>query len=223
MSLAELHRPKTWQEVIGQDKAVSTLQRIARAGGWGGKAYWIAGSSGTGKSSIGRLIAAELAESWHTDEMDAAELTADKMREIERAMQVRGMAGASGRTGKAWIVNEAHGLTSSQSRKLLTLLEPEGGIPRHVAFIFTTTNEGEEALFEGCLDAKPLLSRCIEVPLARRGLAEAFAKRARAIALAAGLDGKPERAYLELVKSKRNNMRAVLQEIEAGAMIAEGG
>jgi hypothetical protein len=34
--------------------------------------------------------------------------------------------------------------------------------------MFTTTCEGQQTLFEGIDDAHPLLSRCVELPLARR-------------------------------------------------------
>jgi hypothetical protein len=74
-------------------------------------------------------------------------------------------------------------------------------------------------MFEGIDDAHPLLSRCIDLPLSRRGLAEAFAERAKAIAEENQLDDKPIKAYVELVRQKRNNLRAVLQEIESGAMM----
>jgi hypothetical protein len=50
-------------------------------------------------------------------------------------------------------------------------------------------------------------------------LAEAFAERAKAIAEAEGLDGKLVKAYVELVRQNRNNLRAVLQEIESGVMV----
>jgi hypothetical protein len=59
-----------------------------------------------------------------------------------------------------------------------------------------------------------------KVPLAQRGLAEAFAKRAREIATTEGLDGQDEKQYLKLANSKQSNMRAILQEIEAGTMLA---
>jgi hypothetical protein len=88
-----------------------------------------------------------------------------------------------------------------------------------VIVVFTTTCDGQESLFEGTEDAHPLLSRCIELSLARQGLAQVFAEHAKKIALAEGLNGKPEQAYLKLVQKCRNNLRAVYQAIEAGEMM----
>src|SRR5205807_1016746 len=89
--LVERYRPTTWNEVVGQEKAVATLQRFARAGLLGGRNYWISGKSGQGKTTLARLIAAELAEPWNIDEMDAAELTAAKMDSIRAAPHYRGI------------------------------------------------------------------------------------------------------------------------------------
>lgn len=67
--LAEQYRPRQWAEVIGQDKAIKQLATIRkRRGSLGGQAYFLSGSSGTGKTTIGRLIAAEVADEWATDE-----------------------------------------------------------------------------------------------------------------------------------------------------------
>jgi len=77
---------------------------------------------------------------------------------------------------------------------------------------------GQEALFEGVDDAHPLLSRSIDLPLARRDLAKAFAARALQIAQQEGLNGRPLEAYVRLVQKHRNNLRAVLQTVEAGDM-----
>ncbi len=119
-----------------------------------------------------------------------------------------------GGKGRAYIINEAHGLSRPSIRQLLERL------PSHVIFVFTTTNEGVEDLFEEKIDAHPLLSRCQEIKLARRNLSEPFAQRAMDIAITSGLNGQPQSEYIKLVRKHKNNLRAVLQEIESGAMLS---
>jgi hypothetical protein len=58
--------------------------------------------------------------------------------------------------------------------------------------------------------------------LDRRGLSKTFAERARSIAHAEGLDGKPIEDYIRLAKDSRNSLRAMIQAIESRAMMAEG-
>ena len=58
MQLCDQYRPQTWSDVVGQDKAIAKIDAL-RKRGLGGRAYWISGQSGTGKSSIGRLIQVE--------------------------------------------------------------------------------------------------------------------------------------------------------------------
>ncbi len=214
MQLAERYRPREWGQVIGQDKAIARLLAIRDRTGFGGRAFWVTGRTGTGKTTIARLIAAEIADESCIEEIDAGVLTADRLREIERSMHCYGF----GKGGRVWIVNESHGLRAQTVRALKTLLEP---VPSHVVFCFTTTRAEEGLLFDGAEDARPLVGRCTQVPLTTQGLAKPAARWLRNIAQTEGLDGKPESADLRLFNESGGSFREALQRIDAGAMLGD--
>jgi len=217
MRLFEQYRPRTWAELIGQEKAVQKID-VLRRRGLGGRCYWISGPSGTGKTSLAYLIAAEVADPLFTTEMSADEITGEYLINLKGTLPLYGGLWGKGKVGRAYIWNEAHGISKRCVRMLLDMTEH--GLPSHVAMIFTTTNDGMK-LFEDCqIDASPLLSRCTEIRLTSQGLARPFAARAREIAAKEGLDGKPESAYLALARDCGNNMRRMLSRIEDGEMLA---
>jgi DNA polymerase III gamma/tau subunit len=131
--LADKYRPTMWNEVAGQEKTIARLRALAAHGGLAGRAYFLTGQSGTGKSTIARLIAQEVADSFLIEEVDAAALTVAQLQALEAEMQLSGWGEKSGR---AYLINEAHALRKPIIRQLLVLLER---IPRHVVIVFTTS------------------------------------------------------------------------------------
>ena len=158
--LTEQYRPQTWADVVGQDKIVHRIQALAKRG-LAGRAYWISGQSGTGKTTIARLIAAEVADEFCIEEVDAASLTVSQLRELEREMNVMGW----GKGGRAYLVNERTRCARTLSGKCSFSWNAS---PRTSSSSSPRRVEGQESLFEDFDDASPLLSRCLRLDLAAR-------------------------------------------------------
>ncbi len=219
MSLFEDYRPSTWAEFVGNEKAVSRVRSIVSRAKTTGKSFalWLDGPSGSGKTTACKLAAQELgADAFYgIRELDGDKCDKAAVHEIEQ-----GFFGHRPLVGE-WrivIVNESHSMTPGAVQSWLTLLEK---LPNKCVVLFTTTEswKGEKALF-GSFD-HPLQSRATVVSLTNQGLAEAFAKRAQEIAEREGLGGASEKEYLALVRTCRNNMRAVLSQIEGFEMHRE--
>lgn len=213
MRLTEKYRPRQLSEIVGQDKAVKVLTRYE--GRHGGRAYYISGKSGTGKTSLARIIAAEVADPLNTRELVGRLLTTSILREIMDNWAYYPMGD---KPGYALIVNESHGLSKPVIEMFLDVLE---SLKSNVVVIFTTTNEGLELFEDAKLDAGAFASRCICIRLTNQGVTKPFAQRIREIAQAEGLDGQPEAAYIRLVSDCKQNFRECLTLIESGAMCTE--
>ncbi len=154
LSLYRRHRPKTFDEVVGQESVVRTL-RNAIGLGKVHHAYLFVGSRGTGKTSMAKLLACALnaeggpsaefdpnsssshaimsGTSLDVVEMDAASNNSvDDIRELRENVALSPMGGAR----RVYILDEAHMLsTAAWNAFLKTLEEP----PAHVVFVLATT------------------------------------------------------------------------------------
>jgi DNA polymerase-3 subunit gamma/tau len=145
-ALYRKYRPQEFKEVKGQDHIVSVLSQ-GLAKGAIGHAYLFAGTRGTGKTSVARIMARALG----TTERDLYELDAasnrgiDDVRALREAVHTMPFESAY----KVYIIDEAHMLTKEAFNALLKTLEEP---PAHVIFILATTE----------LDKLPetIVSRC---------------------------------------------------------------
>lgn len=213
--LYEQYRPTSLDDVVGNDKTIARLRLMQERGGLGGKVFWLSGLSGTGKTTIARLIAASVADEFNTIEIDAKDLTVDKLADFRRVCRFKAITGPG---FHAFVVNEAHNMRAEIVSRLQTILEEEQ-VQVTSTWVFTTTTDGQQKLFDTKFDAEAFLSRAIMFELGSRGKELDFATRVMHIAQTEGLDGRPLGDYLDLAKRCTCNMRKMINEVESGAML----
>src|SRR5438874_189575 len=154
LSLYRRHRPRTFEDVVGQEHIVRTLRNAIELDKVH-HAYLFVGSRGTGKTSMAKLLACALnaeggprsdfspddpvckaimsGTSLDVVEMDAASNNSvDDIRELRENVALAPMGGGR----RVYILDEAHMLsTSAWNAFLKTLEEP----PPHVVFVLATT------------------------------------------------------------------------------------
>ena len=133
IALYRKYRPKDFAEVLGQDHVIDVLEgaleRRAVA-----HAYLFAGSRGTGKTSVARILAGKIGcKPMDIHEIDAASNRGiDDIRELRAAVQTLPFESPY----KVYIIDEAHMLTKEAFNALLKTLEEP---PAHAVFILATT------------------------------------------------------------------------------------
>lgn len=145
-ALITKYRPRSFKEVIGQDKTVDSLYNTIERNL--AHSFLFIGPSGCGKTTLARLVANafEIEES-SIREINAAKYTGvDDMREITDSIIYRGF-GVAGK--KAYIIDECHMLSKSAWNSLLKSVEEP---PEWVYWFFCTTD------FARC--PKTLETRC---------------------------------------------------------------
>ncbi|MCX5516630.1 DNA polymerase III subunit gamma/tau [Kaistia algarum] len=156
--LARKYRPKSFDDLVGQEPMVRTLTNAFETGRIA-QAYMLTGVRGVGKTTTARILArglnyktetidrptiempvlgvhcAEIMEGRHVDviEMDAASNNGiDNIREIIEAVRYKPVTARY----KVYILDEVHMLSGAAFNGLLKTLEEP---PEHVKFIFATT------------------------------------------------------------------------------------
>jgi len=154
-ALYRKYRPKEWDEVVGQDHVVTTLKN-AIAADRVGHAYLFAGSRGTGKTTLARLLAKAVNctnpdptkrpdnECEHCKAvnenrfMDLIEIDAASNTSVDDVRALRDKINFSPSQGKykIYIIDEVHMLSTAAFNALLKTLEEP---PPHAIFVLATT------------------------------------------------------------------------------------
>lgn len=201
--VARRYRPKSFQELVGQEHISQALGK-AIATGRVGHAYLFTGARGVGKTSSARIFAKALnapggpssapmdndvSQAIDTGEdVDVIEIDAASNRGIDEIRQLR--ANVSVRPSrsryKIYIIDEVHMLTNQAFNALLKTLEEP---PEHVKFIFCTTDPEKVPItvLSRCqrFDFAPVRPDAIKQRLVEICEAEGFAAEDDALALIA--------------------------------------
>lgn len=153
-ALYRLYRPKTFDEIMGQDAVVSVLKEQVRTGAIG-HAYLFSGMRGTGKTSCAKVFARALnclepqsgnpcnhcencEKILEEATIDIIEMDAASNRRIDdiRDLRERVIYLPQDLKYKVYIIDEAHMITNEGFNALLKTLEEP---PSHLVFILATT------------------------------------------------------------------------------------
>jgi len=149
MELYKKHRPKKADEVVGQDKALTSLRRMVKAKAIP-HALLFTGPSGCGKTTLGRIVTRAL----KCNKIDFQEVNCADFRGIDMVRSIRSRMDQAPMGGdtRVWLIDEAHKLSNDAQNAFLKLLEDT---PLHVYFMLATTEPNKLI--------KTIRTRCTEV------------------------------------------------------------
>ncbi|HSX46010.1 MAG TPA: DNA polymerase III subunit gamma/tau [Candidatus Saccharimonadia bacterium] len=140
-ALYRKHRPKSLQEVVGQEHITKTLEKAVEQGRIS-HAYLFTGPRGVGKTSVARILAHQINGLPYSDDsahLDIIEIDAASNRRIDEIRELRDKVYVAPTSAKykVYIIDEVHMLTREAFNALLKTLEEP---PAHVVFVLATTD-----------------------------------------------------------------------------------
>ena len=225
-ALYRKYRPKTFDDLAGQDAVSVTLKRQAQTGKLS-HAYLFCGTRGTGKTSAAKILAKAVNCPFCTDGnpccacdicrgideeslLDVTEIDAASNSGVDNIRELREQSHFTPTVAKyrVYIIDETHMLSQGAFNALLKIMEEP---PAHVLFILATTE----------LHKVPatILSRCQRFDFHRLG-SDVIVARLNQVAMLEDLDLDEEAALL-IAKLSDGGMRDALSLLDL--VSAQGG
>jgi len=228
ISLYRRYRPRTFDEVAGQDMAVDVLKKALQRQQVG-HAYLFSGPRGCGKTSLARLLAKALNCTALKDgyepcgecagctsissgeSLDVVEIDGASNNGVEEIRELKAHVSLSPFSSrwKVYIIDEVHMLSISAFNALLKTLEEP---PSFVAFILATTEPSKVPA--------TIRSRCQHIPFRRISVPDI---RARLIEVAERENVKwEEEAVREIARQSDGALRDALSMMEQALSLGSG-
>lgn len=226
------YRPRTYEDVLGQDATVEVLRQLVREGRGFRQSYVFCGQHGSGKTTLGRIFARALlctdpqdgnpcdkcdscaamleGGSHETfEELDAA--SKSKKEDLDRIVDDVGFATFSGQR-HIYLFDESHQLTKGALDKLLKPMEDNvlGSEDKQLVCIFCTT-EPEKM-------RSTIFSRCAPAFVIRVVPPEGIAERLAKVCEAEGIAYEPS-ALVTIAEIAECHIRDALMKMEGVSLL----